>query len=131
MIGGFRFYLDLQRKQAEPEQTLFRFVASNLVLGDTYLIPLKMQDFRLASGAPAYIDFKSIPYQDKEVLEWYRRVSFVDDFYEECNCNNLSRLEEEGITKVVVPINDVVFVCPELRLLYQDQAYQLFAYDEH
>jgi hypothetical protein len=131
MIGGFRFYLDIQRKQTEPEQALYRFVANNLVSGDTYLIPLKMQDFRLASGAPAYVDFKSIPYRDNEVLEWYRRVLLADNFYKTGTCKDLDGLEEEGITKVVMPINEVVFNCPEMRLLYQDQGYQLFAFDEN
>ena len=130
MIGGIRFFLDLQRKQANPEQALYHVVQSNLVPGDTFLIPLKMQDFRLATGAPIYVDFKSIPYQDKEVLEWYRRVLLVDKFYKEGDCSNLANLAEEGITKLVVPYDEIKIQCPEMRLLFQDQEYHLFVYED-
>jgi Domain of unknown function (DUF6798) len=37
-------------------------------------IPIDLQRFRLATGVPIYVDFKSIPYKDVEVLEWHRRV---------------------------------------------------------
>jgi hypothetical protein len=36
-------------------------------------IPLEFQRFRLTTGAAIFVDFKSIPYQDAEVVEWYSR----------------------------------------------------------
>ena len=43
-------------------------------------IPIDLQRFRLATGAAIYVDFKSIPYKDVEVLEWYRRMRVGDDW---------------------------------------------------
>ena len=51
--------------------------------------PAKMQDFRLETGAPAYIEFKSIPYKDVDVLEWRRRVDFTRGFYTQTRCRKL------------------------------------------
>jgi hypothetical protein len=40
---------------------------------DENQIPLDFQRFRLATGMPIYVDFKSIPYKDAELLEWHVR----------------------------------------------------------
>lgn len=51
----------------------------------TYLVPLAWKDFRLASGQPIYIDFKSHPYDSREVVEWHERVKRAELFAEgEC-----------------------------------------------
>ncbi len=41
---------------------------------DARVIPPDLLRFRLATGAPIYVDFKSIPYKDVEVIEWRERV---------------------------------------------------------
>ncbi len=71
LAGGLRFKLDLNRKAAGDERAMESYVATHHQAGELYLTPVKLQDFRLASGSPAYVDFKSIPYQDRDVLEWY------------------------------------------------------------
>ncbi len=48
----------------------------------TYLVPLEYERFRLASGLPVFVDWKSHPYRDTEVLEWYERVRLAKAFYE-------------------------------------------------
>ena len=37
---------------------------------DSRLIASDLQQFRLHTGAPIYVDFKAIPYKDVEVIEW-------------------------------------------------------------
>ena len=92
-------------------------------------IPSELQTFRLATGAPLYVDFKCIPYQDAEVLDWYRRVLWCQDIY----ANRASpgedvraQLLRSGITHVVAPAaNDVPFA----RLgapVYEDEAYRVY-----
>jgi len=127
LVGGARFWLDLQRKQAGPEQALFAYVAEDKLPGETYLIPVKMQDFRLATGAPAYIEFKSIPYKDGEVLEWDRRISIANRFYEQPDCALLPALQREGITHVVVEAESHPHHCPGLTKVYQDSFDSVFA----
>jgi hypothetical protein len=126
VIGAIRLKLDFERQPQAEDRPLFAYVASHLASGQLYLIPIKMQDFRLASGAPAYVDFKAHPYQDADVLEWYRRVQLSNRFYKQADCDLLSELVvQEGITHVVLPAGQTV--CPELRLVYQEDAYSLFA----
>jgi hypothetical protein len=70
------------------------------------LIPVDLQRFRLHTGAPIYADFKSVPYADAEVLEWYRRLKAVEDWYEEPNWDTPGMREalvREGVTHVVAP----------------------------
>ncbi len=59
---------------------MLREVRARLELGQVYLIPPKLLEFRLATGAPALVDFKAIPYRDVDVLEWRRRLQFCRQF---------------------------------------------------
>jgi hypothetical protein len=69
------------------------------------LIPVDLQRFRLSTGNPIYIDFKSVPYADVEVIVWLQRVRQCEAWYE----GDWSRsavegeLNREGITHVVTP----------------------------
>ena len=46
-----------------------------------HLIAVDLQRFRLFTGVPIYVDFKSIPYKDTEVLEWFRRLKQCSEWY--------------------------------------------------
>ena len=127
LVGGIRFTLDLQRKAAAPERGLEAFAYAHKSQSDLYLTPVKMQDFRLATGAPAFVDFKSIPYQDTDVLEWYRRVRLADRFYASEDCSLLERLvREEGITHIVMEAGPVQLNCSGIEAIYQDGQYILW-----
>jgi hypothetical protein len=45
------------------------------------LIAVDLQRFRLYTGAAIYVDFKSVPYKDREVLEWHRRLLWAQAAY--------------------------------------------------
>jgi hypothetical protein len=69
------------------------------------LIPVDLQRFRLATGTPIYVDFKSVPYLDTEVLEWQRRMKQCEAWYDG-DWGALGRVQElraAGITHVVAP----------------------------
>lgn len=124
-IGSVRLRLDFQRQALYNDRPLFTYVAMHRSQSQLYLIPVKMQDFRLASGAPAFVDFKNHPYQAADVLEWYRRLQLATRFYKQESCEQLPEwIREEGIKYVVLPVGQVV--CPGLVLVYQDKAYNLF-----
>lgn len=99
-----------------------RFAANNYEPGNLYLIPPEMESFRLAARVPIFIDHKSHPYQDTEVIEWFGRVQIAQEFYAargETACSILQELSEEyGVTHVVsrIPITD----CSLLQEEYQD-----------
>lgn len=92
------------------------------------LIPVDLQRFRLATGAPIYVDFKSVPYADAEVLEWYRRVRQVEEWYAAADWDAAvvrDGLKQEGITLVVAP-RDKPPKASFLDLVYADEAYHLY-----
>jgi hypothetical protein len=128
LIGGVRFYLDMQRKYQGPERAMEVYVASHYQPKDIFLTPTKMQDFRLASGAPVYVDFKSIPYRDSDVLEWYRRVRLADRFYNQEDCSLLPEFIQSGVTKIVIEGSpDHTPTCMQSQPVYQNETYQIYA----
>jgi hypothetical protein len=91
-------------------------------------ISVDLQQFRLFTGAPIYIDFKSIPYKDVEVLQWRRRVQWNHQLYEERDWNNeriKGELGRQGITHVVTTTDRAVR-CDDLKLIYADEYYRLY-----
>lgn len=129
IVGAIRFKLDLDRKANEDDTRMMAYVAAHHAPGETYLTPVKLQDFRLATGSPVYVDFKSIPYRDSDVLEWYRRNQLTNRFYKKIDCNLLASLETEAhITDVVLESDDFGRACPALQLMYHDKHYGVYAF---
>ncbi len=91
------------------------------------LIPVDMQRFRLLAQAPIFVDFKSIPYQDAEVLEWHRRLLLADAWTRAEHWPPTLREQwlREGITHVVVPRHRDR-LADWLHLEYEDAAYRLY-----
>jgi hypothetical protein len=125
--GTVKFWISWQEKHSSSDRPMMRYVEAHKESGEVYLTPIKMQDFRLETGAPAYIDFKSIPYKDVEVLEWYRRVQFAGDFYARGGCEELVPLAHEGITHLVLPANHTASQCQGVEVEYQDGHYGVLA----
>ncbi|MCS6908809.1 MAG: DUF6798 domain-containing protein [Anaerolineales bacterium] len=124
LVGWMRMSLDLQRQRNQPERPLMEFVAKHKQPQDLYLIPVKMQDFRLATGAPVFVDFKSTPYHPIEVVEWHRRIQIASDFYQAPSCEKIPSLAREGITHVVLQAA-LSLRCPNLHTIYSDAKYEL------
>jgi hypothetical protein len=120
-------YGDWQSKQSSPDRPMMAYVRENKQSGEVYLIPTKMQDFRLETGAPAYIEFKSIPYQAEEVLFWYHKVLLAGDFYRRGDCDKtLIQLRWEGVTHLVLPPGSPGIDCPGVRAVYSDGVYGIY-----
>jgi hypothetical protein len=88
----------------------------------------ELQRFRLGTGAAAYIDFKSIPYRDDEVLEWQRRMDNAVRWYKVSDWDAAGVIDEitaEGVTHVVVPAGVTVH-SRRLELLYDSAAYRVY-----
>jgi hypothetical protein len=92
-------------------------------------IAIDLQRFRLATGAPLYVDFKAIPYKDDEVLEWYRRILWCAQVYGRRHDDGQefrAELAGKGITHVVTPTATAVSFASLGAPLYQDEAYCIF-----
>ncbi len=91
-------------------------------------ISVDLQQFRLFTGAPIYIDFKSIPYKDVDVLQWDQRVMWNHRLYERRDWNDeqiKDELKRRGITHVVAAADRDVR-CDALQLVYADEYYRLY-----
>jgi hypothetical protein len=67
-------------------------------------IAIYLQRFRIVTGTPIYVDFKSIPYRDTDVMEWHERLRWAKNVYTEQQWNEqktLKEFAERGITHVV------------------------------
>lgn len=133
LAGVGAFVLLLQRQQQAPHQGVVAHVRANLEPGDNYLIPPDFQEFRLAARAPAFIDFKSIPYQDQQVLTWYDRVRRAQFFYRDdpglVSCELLPTLYQMGAFSHVLLDDDLFGLeCAGLALEYADDHYRLMRY---
>ncbi|MDD5466939.1 MAG: hypothetical protein PHS96_03960 [Anaerolineales bacterium] len=119
LVGSVRLWLDFARQATQPERALEAYVRGHASPGELYLIPLKLQDFRLSAGVPVFVDFRSTPYKDVEVLEWYRRYQLADRFYRSPDCAQLAALaRDEGLTHVVLP-SSADLTCPFLHIAYR------------
>lgn len=127
LVGIVRMTIEFSNKTSNPERPLMNYVAAHLEPGNLYLTPEKMQDFRLATGAPVFIEFKSIPYQDADVLEWYRRLKRIEKVYKTNQCQLLDQLAtEEGVTHAVFAMDQPAAWCPQLQIQYQDAFFGLY-----
>ena len=133
MIAGIaRFQLETGILQGENSRPMMEFVSEHKSPSDTYLVPTDMRNFRLTTGAPIFINFKSVPYLDTDVLEWYDRVRrarfFFRDRVEGVDCDLLRQFQEEyGITHVVLDEDLLDLSCPQLGAeLYRDELYAVY-----
>jgi hypothetical protein len=129
-IGFYKTNLDHTEKQNSSDRPMFAFIRNHKSPGDEYLIPIDMQDFRLETGAPVYVEFKSIPYYDVEVIEWYRRINTAGSIYRaptrRVGCRLLRELYLEGVTHAVLPYDHTIKNCPNLAIQYVDLNYQVY-----
>lgn len=156
LIGaGFVYRDGLGYRQTAAEAELIRTVAELRSPGEVYLLPtnfpkpstargtgsltfapvatsdrpaiFELQRFRLGSGAACYVDFKSIPYRDVEVLEWHRRVTNAERWYAMPNWDSatIAELRDAGITHAIVPAG-VAIASPHLDPVANTGAYRVF-----
>jgi hypothetical protein len=93
---------------------------------DARVIPVGLQRFRLHARAPIFVDFKSIPYKDADVVEWHRRMLLARSLQGRLAASEgLEEARALGVTHVVRPA-----ALPPLgegaELVHEDGAYRLY-----
>jgi hypothetical protein len=149
----YGFHLGYREPQAEDPA--LDFVQGTAAPGDVYLVPARfpkpatergvysatfapppnpeqpvyfeMARFRLATGAALYIDFKSIPYKDADVLEWHRRVANCVRWFGRADWDTgmIAELRREGVTHVVAPTK-LGLNSEELEPVFEGGAYRVY-----
>jgi hypothetical protein len=104
-------------------------VHNTLTPSDLYLIPTDLKRFRLETGARTFVDWKSHPYRDRDVVEWYNRIQAaraVETATGEQLCERMATLAEtEHVTHFVFPAWRHLR-CPGLTSSYRDARYAIY-----
>ncbi len=115
---------------AEPDSSAFgRLVAAQRQPGELYLVPPRVYELRVDAGVPVYVDYRAHPYEDRQVIEWRRRLREATRVYAggSLRCNRLGPLaRRERITHVVVKAPNRAR-CGFLTRRYALDGYTVFA----
>jgi hypothetical protein len=122
------------RYEKQAVHAVMNFVKQTKAPGQVYLIPPRdnqFDEFRTFTGAPAFINWKSHPYRDFEVMEWYQRNLLAKDFYNQeptAACQTLEKIVEGyRVTHVVVDLEKGDITCNGVQQTYRDQKYAVYA----
>jgi len=132
VAGVVAFEVLRSQQTADPARGVMTYVKAHAASGEVYLVPARLQQFRLATGAPIVVDFKSIPYRDADVLEWNERLRLVDFVYREephdVDCALLDQAAQRyGVTHIVLDEDLLDLDCPQFRIVYADDRFALGA----
>lgn len=119
----------LERLDPEPRASaLGRLVAAERLPGDLYLVPPRPTELRLDGGVPVYVDLLAHPYEDREVLEWRRRLDEVARVYPggTLRCRPLASLVRGASISHVVVESPTRARCRFLRRAYAVGRYSVF-----
>lgn len=130
VISGVIYMVgDFVRRRQTP---LVNFVQQTALPGDLFLIPVEWEDFQLDTGVPVFVDWKTHPYKDSEVVNWYSRVQIARSVYEAyregvLSCEYLTTLAvNHGITHVVFSGADSEVTCRRLLEVYADSQHRVY-----
>ena len=111
-------------------ENMMQYVSAAAAPKQVYLVPAEMEQFRLKTGVPILVDWKTHPYKDAEVIEWYRRLLDARKFYASMPDSGREVLHDMqrryDVTHVVLPGRPGPTAFPGLREVYHDSAYAVF-----
>lgn len=124
LIGTSRRFAQAADAEDVP---VMNFVKAIKQPDDIFLIPIEMERFRLYTGVPIFVDEKSHPYRDSEILEWNKRIQMAKELYQrqgELACSILRDLAPHyGITHVILENGLDEPGCAMLREIYRDEEF--------
>jgi hypothetical protein len=91
---------------------------------DARVIPVGLQRFRLHARAPIFVDFKSIPYKDVDVVEWHRRMLLAQSL--QGKLGSAEGLEEARALGVTHVVRHAASPPLEAELVHEDGAYRVY-----
>lgn len=112
--------------RADYRTAMMRYVEESKAPGQVYLVPTYMAEFRLHTGAPILVTFKSHPYKDVEVIEWQERVFAANDFYNDPTCDKLDALiNRYDITHAVLESGQLDSGCIGAQERYRGDSFRI------
>lgn len=133
-IGGINKQVrEYFKYYADDTIPMMNFVKKTKASGEVYLIPpkqTKFMKFRLYTGAPIFVDWKSHPLKDVEVIEWYNRNLIAQKFYDSNDlksCRILNDLSTRyGVTHFVLEVKQPEHPCEFIEEKYNDGKYTVY-----
>ncbi|MGB9773923.1 MAG: DUF6798 domain-containing protein [Bacteroidota bacterium] len=125
---GLRHTITLLNSPGVGDAALTRFVAGTHRDGNLYVIPAGMESFRLAARVPIFVDFKSHPYKDTELVEWFNRVQTAKNFYSssgDAACSILRNISDKYKVTHVISKSSIAN-CGMLHELYADADFVIY-----
>ncbi|MEH0153774.1 DUF6798 domain-containing protein [Limibacter armeniacum] len=120
-------YLFTQRYiERQVNVEMYSFVKEHSKKGDLYLVPIAYEDFRIKTLTPIFSDFKSHPYKDSEVIEWYNRIEIIKKIYNKgFECDSLRYLcQKYGVTHLLS--DKSISTCGFMNLIYKDSQFSIY-----
>ena len=132
VMGVIHFQIESADLQTDPANPMMAYVAAHKSPTDIYLTPSQLANFRLVTGVPVLADFDSIPYRDRDVMQWYQRLQWASYFYESGQGDNpckalITAYTKYAVTYAVVERSDKASVCQSLPVVYRDAIYSIYA----
>lgn len=125
--GAMAMQDSFQARRTSDMTALWDFGWNTKAPGQTYLVPTHMADFRLETGLPVVITFKSHPYKDVEVLDWRERIDSVNNFYANISCDGIQEMSTRyAVTHVVLERVQFFDGCPIIHNIHLDDRYGVF-----
>ncbi len=132
-VGFYTLPKDYARQRRKDTAALFAHIGAHKSPRDIFLTPVEMRDFRLATGAPAMVTWKSHPTRDIEFLAWYHRLRQADAFFKAPPTRRqrlLAELVRECDLTHVVLENGAESAGPALgAVVYRDARYTVLRID--
>ncbi|MCJ7682584.1 MAG: hypothetical protein MUP70_17780 [Candidatus Aminicenantes bacterium] len=119
----------LHSRYHDGRADLFSDVRENCGERDLYLIPVDMESFRLATGCPVFVDWKSIPFRSAEILVWYERLQRAEVIYFQLERQSGDLLQKTahkyGLTHVVFKGDTSLEMLDVLVPVYKKNGYSI------
>lgn len=116
-----------------PLTDMMNFVKSSRESQNNYLLPIQVGDannsfqyFRLYTGVPVFVDYKSHPHKDVQFLAWYKRIILAAEIYKKADCSLLAQTaKQHRLTHIVIDSNNNLKRCDFLLPVYNDVNYSV------
>ncbi len=126
ITGVSSFALQHKNDAKRKSQTIEQVVMASKTPSSIYLVPPRLERFRLGTEAAIFVDKKTHPYKADEVKEWYRRLVLAEGFYKnaDADCELLEMVMVEN--KLTHVVDERTLNCSFLAPIRSDGDFKLF-----
>jgi len=126
----YKFFI----QPANQTEKMMQWIKRRNNTNNTYLIPpdkwTTLERFRLNTGVPIFVDSKTHPYKDTEVISWYQRIVTAENFYKNdlINYRTLTNLKNNyKVSHLLLKKEGKKNILRKhLKKIYQDSHYVIY-----